>query len=356
MNSKKSTRALLLIFNALVIIFLISIPYWGIFSPPRPKKELNLFVWGAFLSPHTIAEFEKEYDAKVNLHFCTTNEEMLTKLRNSKKGEFDLVFGGDYAVKMLLQENALQPIDKTQLNFFHRLSPITLNHPHDPQNQYSIPYSWEVYGIAENHTLITPTKEATLDRIFQPQIPMQKVAMIPDPVEAFTTAAYYLHKKTTNLTEKQIQETIDLLRKQRTWVEAYVDYRAKYLITTENCPIGLVKSSFLVDMANDDMITYRLPKEGIFLSVEHLFIPKKAKHETTAYEFLNHIFKKQSYHETYKFCAMFPACLDAIEGSILDIEQTHQIIKEVHSRNDLVIYDYIMPPADLREAWISIKR
>ena len=181
--------------------------------------------------------------------------------------------------------------------------------------------------------------------------------MIPDPVEAFSVAAYYLHHKTNGLTDAEIQETIQLLRKQRSWVEAYVDYRAKYLITTQNCPIGLVKSSFLPDIASgSEPLTYRLPKEAVFVSVEHIIMPKGGQHDEAAYQFLNHLYKKESFHETFQFCAMFPACLDAIDGSLHDIPESRAIINEVLIREDLVIYEYIMPPADLREAWVSIKR
>ncbi len=356
MISKRLTRAILVLLNTTVLIFLISIPYWNLFKHSHKKKELNLFVWGAYLSPKTISKFEDAYNIKVNLHLCTSNEEMLAKLGDPQKSEFDLVFASDYAVEMLIKEEALKKIDKTKLDFTERLCPTLLDHPHDPANQYSLPYSWEVYGIVENHSMITPSKEATLDEIFINLGTKHKVAMIPDPIEAFTVAAFYLHKKTHGLTDQQIEETIQLLRKQRTWVEAYVDYRAKYLITTENCPIGLVKSSFLPDIAREaNQLTYRIPKEAAFISIEHIVMPKGGHHEEAAYQFLNHLYKIESFHENYEFCAMFPACLDAIEGSLLDIPQSHEIIEEVLNKDDLVIYEYIMPPADLREAWIWIK-
>ena len=256
------TRAAFIALNVTLLTTFISIPFWTIFSKTH-IEEVNVFTWGSFLSPQTISKFEDKYNIKVNLQTCTSNEEMFTKIRYSDKGAFDIVFASDYAVKILREEEKIKPLDKSKLNFIPRLAPILLNHEFDPNNNYSMPYSWEVYGIAQSNDLTTVTKNPSLSQIFESRNSHNKVAMIPDPVEAFSVAAYYLHKKIYGLTRKQIDETKALLTTQRSWVEAYVDFRAKYLVVTENCPVGLIKSSFLPELTDEsNNISYKLPQEG----------------------------------------------------------------------------------------------
>lgn len=325
------------------------------FSKPE-KKELNLFVWGAFLSPETIASFEKKYDAKVHLHLATNNEEMLSKLKRSKPGSFDLVFASDYAVKKIRESNLASEIDRSRVDFYSRIMPQLLNRDYDPENKYSIPYAWEVYGIAENTALYTPPEVASLDELFVKTSSGHRIVMTPDPVEAFSIASYYLYKKTSNLTPDEAANTKRLLRKQKSWVEAYADYRAKYLVATENCPVALVKSSFLADLKKESPeIQYRLPKEVTFVSIENLVIPRSAKNPDVAYDFINHITQKEEYKRSYQFCAVFPACLDAVEGSILDIKEIHEVIDEVQKRKNLESFDFVIPAKDLMQAWVRVK-
>lgn len=348
-------KSFLLLIATTTILVSVSIPHIHFLSK-KGKQEVNVFVWGAFLSPETIASFEEAYGVRVNLHLCTNNDELISKIRRGNKSDFDVLFASDYAVKILRDSHLIKKIDKSRLNFFDRISPMLIGHEFDPKNEYSIPYTWEIYGIAENTNLIAKAQIPSLDQVFMKQGKGEKVAMIPDPIEASSIAAYYLHQKIHNLTKKQIKQTTDLLKKQRKWVEAYADYRAKYLVATENCPLALVKSSFLPDLTKESPeISYRIPKEGTFTSIENVVISASSQNEENAYDFLNHIFEKEHYHKTYEFCAMFPACLDSIEGSLLDIKEVHEIISEIEERKDLRLYDYIIPPQDLLETWISIK-
>ena len=342
-----------------LITFLITIGVKGATTTFREKssqKELNLFVWGAFLSPETISSFENKYKIKVHLHLCSNNEEMLGKLKRSKPGSFDLVFASDYAIKKIRQSDLALKIDHSRLDFYDRITPMLLNLEYDPGNQYSVPYGWEVYGIAENHSLMTPPKEATFDELFIKTSGGQKVVMTPDPIEAFSIGAYYLHGKISSLSEREIKQVKALLKKQKRWVEAYADYRAKYLVVTENCPVAIVKSSFLADLTRESPeISYRLPKEATFTSVENLFIPKGAKNVDMAYAFMNHVFNKEEYKKNYELCAILPSCLDAIDDSIIDIKVIHELIEIIKERNNIVFFDYVLPPKELLQAWIEVK-
>ena len=51
------------------------------------------------------------------------------------------------------KENMLQKIDHTKLKYFKDLDPQFLNKPFDPNNNYSIPYTWGATGILD-HGLI----------------------------------------------------------------------------------------------------------------------------------------------------------------------------------------------------------
>lgn len=353
---QRFVQAILLLLTTSLLLACLAVPYLNIFRLAH-TKEVNVFVWGAFLSPKIIADFEHKTGVKVNLHIATSNEEMLAKIRSSEKGEFDLVFASDYAVEVLQREGRLQPIDHERIDAYSKITPLLLGHSFDPANQYSIPYAWEVHGIVQKYPQEAQPDSVSLKQLFHRSSDLGKIVMVPDPLEAFTMAAYYLYQTMQDLTPEQIEAVCSLLKQQREWVEAYADFRAKYLVVTGNCSTALVKSSFLLDLLHESSkeITFRLPKEGIFTTIENVVIPQSAKNKDHTYAFLNHIYQKNSYRENFLLCSSFPARLDAIEGSILDQKEIHTILEEILIRKDLVICRYTISPTELKEAWIDIK-
>ncbi|MCB1081683.1 MAG: extracellular solute-binding protein, partial [Chlamydiia bacterium] len=129
-------------------IFFAFLSTTHIFRPIKDDKQvLNIFSWPEILNPEIIKKFERETGITVVRHYYTSNEELLVKLKASQGKGYDLIIPSDYAVKKLIEENLLKPIDHSQLDFVATLNPKLMCQDFDPQNTYSLPFIWEVLGF-----------------------------------------------------------------------------------------------------------------------------------------------------------------------------------------------------------------
>src|ERR1043165_6496234 len=114
---------------------------------PCDENTINVYAWGDILEPSIIADFEKETGTKINLSYYSSNEELLVKIKATKGEGYDLIIPTDYVVHVLIKEDLLKPLVKEKFNFWSSINPRLLGHFYDPDNSYSIPFEWEIFGL-----------------------------------------------------------------------------------------------------------------------------------------------------------------------------------------------------------------
>jgi spermidine/putrescine transport system substrate-binding protein len=341
----------------LISLFLLSFTYFcsANFSNPKKSNVLNVFVWGDFFPEETIREFEAETGIKVNMNFYTSNEELILKLENTDGHGYDVVFPSDYGVTTLKEKNLLKPLDHSELDFFDTLEPHIVNQKFDPKNEFSIPYFWEVYGIAYEKNKIGSNFSPSLKSLFQGN---HKVIMTGDPVEALDFAAHYLYGFKEALNSEEKKEVIKLLKAQKKNVEAYSDDRVQYMISSEDCPIAILRVSFFWKNYSElNHVEIYLPKEGVFTTIENVALSKNAKNIDAAYKFINFIYRPDIMAKQLDLCPLFPARKDALPYTNFAeaIPRYHAVFDEVSKRDDFYYTHYLLPQSEIRQAWVEIK-
>jgi spermidine/putrescine transport system substrate-binding protein len=341
----------------LISLFLLSVTYFSsaTFSKPKKNNVLNLFVWGDFFPEETIREFEEETGIKINLNFYTSNEELILKLENTDGNGYDLVFPSDYGVTTLKEKNLLKPIDKSQINFFDSIEPHLLNRSFDPGNKYTIPYFWEVYGITQEKTKIKNDFVPSIKTLFEGD---HKVIMTGDPVEALDFASHYLYGYKDELNKTEKKEVVKLLQKQKKRVEAYSDDRVQYMLTSEDCPVAILRVSFFWKNYSElNHVEIFLPKEGVFTTIENVALSKNAKNLDAAYKFINFVYRPEIMAYQLDMCPLFPARKDALPFTDFaeTIPRYHELFDEITTRQDFYYTHYLLPQSEIRQAWVEIK-
>lgn len=319
-------------------------------------RSIDVFVWGDYFDPKLIADFEEKSDIKVRFHSYSSNEEMIMKLRAHKGIGYDVVIPSDYAVQILIKEKLLQPIDYKKVDFVHKITPSLLNHSYDPGNKYSLPNMWMVYGIGydKNYFKNQPL-EPTLGQFFNPALFTYKLSMTPDPVEAIVFASCYLYGDVDTLNDNQAKEVKNLLLKQKPYVEAYADYRAKYLMQTKNCPLAVLGSSFLFHIArSDENMGFMIPKEATFVSIESVAIPVGSTKQELVYQFLNFLYSESAQASQVAICPLFPA-----SESSLNLTNEHpdyyKIYQQTMQNPKFLFIRYLLSEEKIRDMWVEIK-
>ena len=76
-------------------------------------QTLNIYLPGEYIDEEVVAEFEQEYDVKVNISLFASNEEMYTKLLGGTS--YDVLIPSDYMIEKLISEKMIKEIDATKI-------------------------------------------------------------------------------------------------------------------------------------------------------------------------------------------------------------------------------------------------
>ena len=346
-------RSAIILFWIVLICGIIYFPSLELF--PKRSDSLNIFTWGDTLDPDVIAKFEKETGIKVQLTYFTSNEELMTKIKATGGEGYDLIVPSDYAVALMVRDGLLKELDHTKLDFYQHLNPQLLNHSFDPGNRYSLPFAWELFGLGYDMDYFADRPiDASWDLIFKPQ--GYEIVMINDPIQTVLIAAYYLYGPVDTLTKEQLLEVQDLLIRQKKWVEAYADARGNYFLATKNCPVVLATSSYMWRTKKKfPFISFLLPREGTFISVENLAIPRASQKEEIVYQLLNYLYKPASISEHYETFGFFPATLDALDQMDLDPLARGMILTPPEDFKRIHFAKVLASQQEIRDLWIEVK-
>jgi spermidine/putrescine transport system substrate-binding protein len=347
--------------SGIIAIWLILIfcalywPKWKVIK--YDENTINVFVWGDILEPSIVSSFEKDTGIKINLSYYSSNEELLVKIKATKGEGYDLIIPSDYAVNALIKDDLLKKLDKKKFTYWNSINPGLLAQYYDPDNDYSIPFEWELFGfgIDKDYFKVHPT-EPSWGMIFDPNIVHYKITMNNDPIEAVEFASFYLYGAVDHLNPDQVEGVRQLLLQQRPWVAAYATFRGDYFLATRNVVVVVASTSYIWRTKRlFDFVDFVIPKEGSFITIENICIPKPSQKEDLVFRFINYLCSPQSVAAHFNTFALFPSTLHALDILELD-EQAAKIM--LSTQEDFKKYHFIrniLPQEETRDIWVDIK-
>ena len=129
----------------------------GVFASAKGEKvTLYVYNWGQYIaegdddSMDIIAAFEEAYpNIKVKYSTYDSNESMYAKLSNGGI-TVDVIIPSDYMVGRMRQEGMLLELNYDNIPNAQYIDESFRNTSYDPENKYSIPYTWGTVGIIYN--------------------------------------------------------------------------------------------------------------------------------------------------------------------------------------------------------------
>ncbi len=111
------------------------------------SDRLKLLIWPDYISPATLASFERETGIRIELEIVQSAVDILARMRNGRQPP-DVLTPPDYAVRQLNAEGLLAPLDHSRLLNLHYLEPHFLSgRSHDPYSRVSIVKDWGTTGF-----------------------------------------------------------------------------------------------------------------------------------------------------------------------------------------------------------------
>lgn len=280
--------------NRLVVILsLLAISFATRAAPPT----LHLFNWDNYLNPQVAKDFEKEFGIRVVEDKFASNEDMLAKLQ-SGAGGYDVVVPSDYAVRILVRQGLLAKLDHKNLPNLQNISQRFRNPEYDKRHDYSVPYLWGTTGIgySKKGTTMAGAPRSWGD-LFEPdklQRYRGRISMLNDMREAVGAALIYKGYSPNSTKPDELEAAKKVLLAQKTYLakydsEAYEDS----LVAGETVLVHGWSGEIFTAQGNSDDIGFVVPKEGSFLFVDNLVIPKNSKNKQLAEQFINYLLRPE---------------------------------------------------------------
>lgn len=330
-------------------------PTWEIVH--YDNNTLNIFAWGDILDSKVISDFEKETGIKVNLSNYFSNEELIVKLKATGGIGYDLIIPSDYAVSILKNNGFIKEIDKSKFQYWDAINPSLIGQFYDPDNRYSIPWEWELYGFGVDRDFFKGRPfDPSWKMIFDPHTVDYKITMVNDSIEAVEFASFYLYGITPSLSDEQLENVKNVLVRQRDWVTAYANFRGDFYLATRTCPLILASSSYIWRTKQQfDFVDYAVPKEGSFVSIENICIPSASHKDELAYRFINYLYRPESVASHYASFSYFPSTLHALDLMEMHPEAERFIRTTPDEFKKYHFLQRIVPQDTLRDIWVEVK-
>ena len=255
---------------------------------------LNVYNWGQYIADGSddsldiIAEFEARYpNIKVNYSTYDSNEIMYSKLANGGI-TVDVIIPSDYMIARMRQEGMLQELNFDNIPNYQYVDETFRNTSYDPENKYSVPYTWGTVGIIWNEKYVDEADVTGWELLWNEDY-AGKILMFDNSRDAFGITQYMLGYDVNTTDEAELQECAEKLGQQKPVVQQYVMDQIFDAMENEEAWIAPYYAGDYMTMSeNNPSLRFYLPEhQGFNLFIDAMCIPTCAKEKEAAELFIN---------------------------------------------------------------------
>ena len=267
-----------------------------IFLMPHAQEQitLNVYNWGQYIadgsdgSMEVIKEFEKRYPhIKVNYSTYDSNEIMYSKLANGGI-TVDLIFPSDYMIARMISEDMLLPLDFDNIPNYQYIDENFRNTAYDPENTYSVPYTWGTVGILYN-TKYVEEEDITGWELLWNEKYAGKILTFGNSRDAFGIAQFMLGYDLNTTDKAELDHCAQLLKQQKPVLQQYVMDEIFAIMQNEEAWIApYYAGDCLTMMGENENLDFYLPEDqGFNMFIDAMCIPTCAKEKEAAELLIN---------------------------------------------------------------------
>lgn len=262
-------------------------------------RTLNFYNWSNYISPEIVPSFEREYGVRVNHDVFSSQDVLFAKIRIGITG-YDLIVTTDYMFTRMRQLGLLQPVDQRKIPNLSNLDPIFRNLPYDKGNSYAVPYLWGTTGIGYNKALVKERVNSW--KILWNQTYAKKISMLDEHRDVIGATLKLLGYSGNSRNPKELEEAKNLLLQQKELLKHYTsDTYIDELASNDSWLAQGWSGDVFQAMKANPNVDYAIPREGSFIWVDNLCIPKDAPHREIALSFMNYVLAPENHAKIANF-------------------------------------------------------
>ena len=258
------------------------------------KTTLYVYNWGQYISegddvsPDVIAAFEEAYpNIRVQYSTYDSNEIMYSKLANGGI-TVDVIIPSDYMIGRMVQEGMLEELNFDNIPNYQYIDDSFKNTSYDPENKYSVPYTWGTVGIIYNTKYVDEADVTGWELLWNEKY-AGKILMFDNSRDAFGIAEYLLGYSVNTTDSAELKACADKLAEQKPVVQQYVMDQIFDAMENEEAWIAPYYAGDYLTMVeeNPDLRFFRPEDQGYNIFVDGICIPTCAKEKEAAETFIN---------------------------------------------------------------------
>ena len=276
--------------GVLVCAFLASVSFLSHATGSRPV--VNVCSWGEYIDTDLIDQFEAATGIRVNYQTADSNETLYSLLKNGG-ADYDVVVPSDYMIGRLIAEDMLEPLDYSQIPNFGLIDDRFKNLSYDPDNRYTVPYTWGTLGIIYNAAVVD--EEITSWSALYDSKYAGQVLLINNSRDAIGEALLSLGYSVNTTDEGQIREAYELVAgaNRRGVFQGRVMDEIFQKMEGGNAAIATYYAGDYLSMVDNQAegvdLAFVIPEEGSNWFVDAMCMLKDAPHQREAHMWINFI-------------------------------------------------------------------
>ena len=247
-------------------------------------EVLNVYNWGEYIDTDLIDQFEEETGIKVIYNTFDSNENLYSRIQTTS---YDVIIPSDYAISRFIDEDMLQPLNYDHIPNMKLIDEKYTHLDFDPEQKYSVPYTWGVVGIVYNTKYVDKADIGSWDLLWNPKY-TNRTAMFNNSRDALGIALMYLGYSLNTTDKDELREAADLIIAGKPVYQGiWMDQILEKLPSEEIVAAPYYNGDAVTMIDENPDLAFYVPKEGTNLFVDAMCIPKNAKNVSGAEKFIN---------------------------------------------------------------------
>ena len=200
----------------------------------------------------------------------------------------DVIIPSDYMIARLIEEDMLLPLNFDNIPNYQYIDENFRNTAYDPENLYSVPYTWGTVGILYNTKYVDEADVTGWELLWNEKY-AGKILTFGNSRDAFGIAQYLLGYDVNTTDKAELDHCAEVLKAQKPLLQQYVMDEIFAVMQNEEAWIAAYYAGdCLTMMGENENLDFYLPEnQGFNLFIDAMCIPTCAKEKEAAELFIN---------------------------------------------------------------------
>ncbi len=258
------------------------------------EKKLTFYNYDTYIGEHSLADFTAATGIEVKMDLFADGDELFTKLKAGNPG-YDVIVPTNDKVERMAKANMLMPLDHSKIPNIANVDPAFLNPSFDPGRKWSLPYMWGTVGIGYRKSKVEGGAVDSWASVLTDEKNAGRISQMGDQEHTIGMALKFLGFSYNSTNADELSKAKELLIASKKMVKKYADDNGQDLLAQGEVDLAVEYNGDIAQvMAEDEDITYVVPKEGSNVWEDTIAIAAGAPHPENAHAFINFVFDKDA--------------------------------------------------------------